>query len=84
MFNVATLTEKLKENSKTIENLNAKILSSIETETKLEDMKNEKKKLSKEIEQKENEIRMQQLEISNIQEALAEAHEASQQGKRMS
>lgn len=66
-----------------IENLNAKILSSIETETKLEDMKNEKKKLSKEIEQKENEIRMQQLEISNIQEALAEAHEASQQGKIM-
>lgn len=80
-FDVATLTERLKENSKTIENLNTKILSSIETETKLEDMKTEKKKLTKEIERKENEIKMQQLEISNIQEALEEAHEVSQQGR---
>jgi hypothetical protein len=55
-------------------------MKSIEIETKLEDMRMDKKKLAKEIGHKENEIRMQQLEIKNIQEALEEAQEVSQQG----
>lgn len=72
---ISTQSAQLRENEKLIENLNSKIITNADTETKLDELRAKNKKLKKEIEQKDNEIRMQQMEITNIQEALADAQE---------
>lgn len=66
---------QLKENDKMINNMNQKIMNSIDLETQIDNLKGTNDKLRAEIRQKENEINMQQIEIKNIQEALEEMEE---------
>jgi len=55
--------------------MNKKIMGSLELETQIDQMHSENRRLKQEIDGKDNEITLQQLEITNIQEALEDMHE---------
>lgn len=68
---------QMKEDQKVIENMNKKIMNSIELESQIDELKCKNDKLLSEIKFKENEINNQRIEISNLQEAIAELQDSA-------
>lgn len=73
---INSLTNQLRQSEKLVENMNKKIMDSLDTETQLDKMKNKNNKLYERIKLKENEIQNQQIEIQNLQDALEELQES--------
>lgn len=63
---------QMKEDQKVIENMNKKLMNSIELESQIDELKSKNDKLLSEIKLKENEISNQRVEISNLQEVIAD------------
>jgi DNA repair exonuclease SbcCD ATPase subunit len=80
-FQISAQGNKIKQDERLIKNMNDKIINSVDLETQIDEIKNKNKQLKDIIEEKESEIRMQRVEIRNIQEALEEMHESRKAGE---